>query len=94
VAEGARARSALEASVQALGAKLQAALREEVGLVERVQGLEADRAALEEQVAAMRAGRDSEAPEELRQQPQRTAETQKAGGEVHEQVPPGTVPCT
>ncbi len=45
-------RGALEASVQALAAKLQAALREEVGLVERAQGLEADRAALEEQVAA------------------------------------------
>ncbi len=41
---------------EALGSKLQAALREEVGLVERVQRLEADKAALEEQVSALREG--------------------------------------
>jgi predicted nuclease with TOPRIM domain len=39
-----------------LGAKLQAALRDEVTLVERTQHLEAERAALEEQVAALRDG--------------------------------------
>ncbi len=46
----------VESTRDALAAKLQAALRDEVALVERAQHLEAERTALEEQVAALRDG--------------------------------------
>ncbi len=42
VARAGQERAALESSIKTLGSKLQAALREEVGLVERMQRLEAD----------------------------------------------------
>ena len=44
---------------EALGMKLQAALRDEVGLVERIQGLEAEKAALEERVAVLIEGQST-----------------------------------
>ena len=58
-----QARDSLESSVQLLGAKLQAALREEVGLVNRIQKLEADKAELEElRTAAVASGHEAIKP--------------------------------